>query len=208
MNNYLDLAKEFESELRNFDVGSIREFPVGSQISMETFSFATKAWWVRRGEMCLMMSAESGKQSRIMTFAPGDVGFCFPKAFLLGFSYSVDFRFVSDCQCLMISKEELSNIICRSKTACEFVNSCYARITETLIERIGEVTFMPLKDRLLKYLQEKEKSKGDTISVTHEELAYELGSSREVISRLLKQLSDEGLVTCGRKSIILKNIDK
>jgi CRP/FNR family transcriptional regulator len=43
----------------------------------------------------------------------------------------------------------------------------------------------------------------NTLNVTHEQLANELGTARVVVSRLLKQMEDEGLVKLGRNKISL-----
>ena len=42
-----------------------------------------------------------------------------------------------------------------------------------------------------------------TVSITHEQLANELGTARVVVSRLLKQLEESGIVQLGRNKIIL-----
>ena len=46
-------------------------------------------------------------------------------------------------------------------------------------------------------------TKSQTLYVTHEQLAHELGTARVVVSRLLKQMEDEGLVKLGRNKISL-----
>ena len=43
----------------------------------------------------------------------------------------------------------------------------------------------------------------DTISITHEQLANELGTARVVVSRLLKKMEEEGMVKLGRNKISL-----
>ena len=61
-------------------------------------------------------------------------------------------------------------------------------------------SLLPLKDRLLKFLYSLNKTE---ISLTHEEIAKNLGSSREVISRNLKILEKENFLKVNRKKIII-----
>jgi len=46
-------------------------------------------------------------------------------------------------------------------------------------------------------------NKDKTLTITHEELANEMGTVRVVISRLLKQLENEGLIILGRNKITI-----
>ena len=61
-----------------------------------------------------------------------------------------------------------------------------------------------MDERILKYIQKRVKlANNNTIITTHEALANELGTARVVVSRLLKQMEDEGLVELGRNKITL-----
>ncbi len=63
-----------------------------------------------------------------------------------------------------------------------------------------------MDERLLGYLITKSKQlKSLELSITHQEIASELGSSREVISRLLKQLEKKKLVELGRNIIYVRD---
>ena len=65
---------------------------------------------------------------------------------------------------------------------------------------LQNILLIPLKDRLLKFLYSLNKTE---ISLTHEEIAKNLGSSREVISRNLKVLEKENFLKINRKKIII-----
>ena len=69
------------------------------------------------------------------------------------------------------------------------------------------IAFLNMDERLLKYLKEKSRiSETKTVYNTHQEIAYELHSSRVVISRLLKKLENLGKIELHRSHILLKNI--
>ena len=73
-----------------------------------------------------------------------------------------------------------------------------ARIAE-LMQLVEEVAFHRLDQRLAKLLL----SKTEPIHATHQTLADELGSVREIVSRLLKGFAEQGLVSLGREQIKL-----
>jgi len=68
-----------------------------------------------------------------------------------------------------------------------------------VISLVEEVTFRRMDERLNFYLnQEKTFPLGEKTSITHQQIAAELGTSREVISRLLKDLEQQQIVDLGR----------
>lgn len=83
-----------------------------------------------------------------------------------------------------------------------FIMRTYQKRFEDLLKTIDSIAFQKLDDRLLQLLKEKSlKSTEQVITATHQEIANELHSSREVISRLLKKLENEGTVKLGRNKI-------
>lgn len=85
-----------------------------------------------------------------------------------------------------------------------FVMRIYQDRFEEMIHVIDSIAFKRLDERLLDYLYNKVEVTGDrTLSITHQEIAYELNSSREVISRLLKQMEKKELLKIERGRILL-----
>lgn len=73
-----------------------------------------------------------------------------------------------------------------------------------LLTMIDQIAFQRLDERLIHYLREKSKAANSTvIYVSHEQIAIDLSSSREVISRLLKRLEQEEKVVLYRNQIKL-----
>jgi CRP/FNR family transcriptional regulator len=61
-----------------------------------------------------------------------------------------------------------------------------------------------MDERLLNYLHKKAQAiHSKVINATHQEIAYDLNASREAVSRLLKQLENEGQLKLGRNKIEL-----
>ena len=85
-----------------------------------------------------------------------------------------------------------------------FILTTYMERFNELLHTIDSVVFQQLDDRLMEYLREKARIAGSpTIQSTHQNIAYDLHSSREVISRLLKQFEKHGKIRLGRNKIEL-----
>lgn len=72
-----------------------------------------------------------------------------------------------------------------------------------VISLVEEITFKRMDERLADYLQQQRQQHGDQLQITHQQIAADLGTSREVISRLLKDLQQQGALSLGRGQIIL-----
>ncbi|PKH52331.1 hypothetical protein CXF68_17235 [Tenacibaculum sp. Bg11-29] len=84
-----------------------------------------------------------------------------------------------------------------------FIVNTFRKSYNHLIHQYSNLAFQPLKDRLLDYLISK--ANDDILYKSHQDLAKELGTTREVISRLLKKLESNGKLRLGQKEIhILK----
>ena len=88
----------------------------------------------------------------------------------------------------------------------DFVAQTYQNRFQELLSTIDAIAFQKMDDRLLGYLATKSKQLNSLeLSITHQEIAKELGTSREVISRLLKQLEKRKLVELGRNIIYVRD---
>lgn len=84
-----------------------------------------------------------------------------------------------------------------------FILKTYQRRFEELLNTIDGIAFHNLDDRLSQLLKQKSEKEGSVLKTTHQELANQLNSSREVISRLLKQMERKGKIQMGRNKITL-----
>lgn len=87
----------------------------------------------------------------------------------------------------------------------DYVASTYQSRFQELLQTLDAVAFKRLDQRLMRYLSTRIKIQNETeLHITHQEIANELGTSREVVSRLLKQLEKRKWVELGRNVIYLR----
>ena len=108
----------------------------------------------------------------------------------------------TDGALLMIPVEKMEDWLTKYKTWRNFVFDSYNVRLMEMLEAIDTLAFMNLDERLYKYLTDKAKVLGNTeINTTHQEIAYEMHTSRVVISRLLKALELKGTIELHRNKI-------
>ena len=109
-----------------------------------------------------------------------------------------------EAEILFIPIDKISLLIREYPEWLDYIFHLYHKRFEELLEVVNAVAFKRMDERLLNFIKKKcELTKGQTLYVTHEQLANELGTARVVVSRLLKQMEDDGLVRLGRNKIVL-----
>jgi CRP/FNR family transcriptional regulator len=89
-----------------------------------------------------------------------------------------------------------------------FVFESYHNRLNEMLNTVDNIAFHNMDERLFNYLKEKARiNKDNIIHNTHQEIAYELHSSRVVISRLLKKLENRGGIELYRNHIKIINLN-
>ena len=149
------------------------------------------------GSIKVVKSAPSGRELLLYRVAPG--GSCvISSSCLLGHtSYAARGIAEMPLQMLMLPAMRFESLMASSASFRDFVFHLLADRLAELMQLVEEVAFQRLDQRLAKLLL----GKSDPILLSHQALAEELGSVREIVSRLLKAFSDQGLVILGREQI-------
>ncbi|RKR14287.1 CRP/FNR family transcriptional regulator [Maribacter vaceletii] len=105
---------------------------------------------------------------------------------------------------LMIPVQKMEEWMAKYTSWRAFVlNSYHTRLNEVM-ETVDSIAFLKMDERLLKYLKDKARvTHINSIHNTHQEIAYELHTSRVVVSRLLKKLENMGKIELNRNHIRL-----
>lgn len=108
----------------------------------------------------------------------------------------------NDGMVLMIPVQKMEEWLGKYKSWRAFVFNSYNNRFNELLSAIDSIAFKHMDERLEDYLLEKAKvNNTNKITQTHKEIAYELNSSRVVISRLLKAMEKEGKLKLNRNNI-------
>ena len=108
----------------------------------------------------------------------------------------------TDTRLVMIPIQKMEEWTSKYKSWRNFVFNSYQNRLDEMLETIDSIAFLNMDERLWNYLQEKSRISNERrIDTTHQEIAYDLHTSRVVISRLLKSLEKRGKIKLQRNSI-------
>ena len=109
-----------------------------------------------------------------------------------------------DVEMLMLPMSVMDEWMTKYPTWKSFVMTTIRHRFNELLKTIDHIAFQKLDERLESYLKEKSKATGSSLlNISHQQIAEELASSREVISRLLKKLENENKLLLYRNQIKL-----
>ena len=195
------LSKELREKLT--EMGFAKAFNEGEVILNEN-AYIKAIPIVTKGSIKVLRTDEDGKEILLYYIKPGES--CI-MSFLGGIhqdTSKVKAIAEEDTEILFIPIDKVSLLIKDFPEWLDFIFRLYHKRFEELLEVVNAVAFKNMDERLLNLLQKKTGlTNNQTLSVTHEQLANELGTARVVVSRLLKHMEDQGLVKLGRNKITL-----
>ena len=111
----------------------------------------------------------------------------------------------TDGELVMIPIVKMDEWLAKYPSWRRFIFDSYNNRMEEMLVAIDNLAFNDMNERLKKYLLDVASiNKGKVVVKTHQEIAYELNTSRVVISRLLKALEKEGFLQLNRNEITIK----
>ncbi|MFT6795301.1 MAG: CRP/FNR family transcriptional regulator [Maribacter sp.] len=114
----------------------------------------------------------------------------------------------TDTKLIMIPIQKMEEWMAKYQNWRNFVLESYNNRLNELLETLDSIAFLNMDQRLLKYLKDKARvTNSPNINTTHQEIAYELHTSRVVVSRLLKKLENMGRIKLNRNQIQILDLN-
>ncbi len=149
---------------------------------------------------------ETGREITLYRFGVGEGCILTASAILNDKSFPAIATVEQDAEALMIPSNVFREWIHRYPIWSEFIFNLLSQRLASVMTIVDEVAFRRMDIRVAALLLNRTRNE-NPIKITHQEIAAELGSSREVISRILDDFSDSGIVRLSRGTIEIINFD-
>lgn len=203
LQNIIEFKSSAELKEKLSDYGFSKTFSEGDIILNEN-AYIKAIPIVTKGNIRVMRTDDEGREILLYYIKPGES--CI-MSFLGGIHHDtskVNAIADEESEILFIPIDKVSLLIKHSPEWLDYIFRLYHKRFEELLEVVNAIAFKNLDERLLDFIKRKtEMIQSPTLIMTHEQIANELGTARVVVSRLLKQLEDQGLVKLGRNKISL-----
>ncbi len=201
--------KDFEKDLKQELVhkGEVVHFEQGQRIIQDGEEYFGNLI-ILEGLVKVFRKADDGREVFLFFLEPGEAIYLsvlntdnVNKSELLAIA-------AEEVKALSIPYNVTEDMMVRFKTWYRFVAASYRKRFELVFQSLDYYAFRGLDDRLSEYLRKRISSfKTKDLRVSHQEIADDLNSSREVISRHLKKMEKKGKVKLGRNLIEIVEID-
>ena len=156
---------------------------------------------VMTGKLRIFKLSPNGREMTLYRIGPGETCLISIACQIKGEDFPAMAQVEGKTQLFMLPSFVCHNVLGSNLAWKDFIiSSIYSHLTEVM-ETLEAVAFDRTDHRLVLWLLEKTKEKNAAILCTHEEIAVELGTAREVVSRLLGDLKNKGILTLGRGKI-------
>jgi CRP/FNR family transcriptional regulator len=203
--DFLNAFPTFRDGLQNLvpamiAAGRQQAIPRNARIYAEGDSCAAIAF-VLSGEIRVYKIGETGREITLYEIGPGETCILNASCILSHTSYPANAVAMSDVNLLLVPSSDFRRFVMENEEMWAFVFTLLSQRLAKVMELVEEVAFGRMDQRLMDYLIDK--SRDRCLETTHQKIANDLGTSREVISRLLKDFERKQQVKLSRNSITL-----
>lgn len=163
--------------------------------------------YVLKGTLRIYLYSDDGREVTIARLRPDEMCLLSASCLLSQVSFPAAVSAESDVEAILIPSMYAN----RLKENNVYVENCIYRMTterlSEVVSAVEQMMFMSLEQRVVTFLLDESAETGsNTLTITQEKIAMAIGSAREAVSRILKQLSKEGSieVTRGKVTILDK----
>jgi CRP/FNR family transcriptional regulator, anaerobic regulatory protein len=157
---------------------------------------------LKTGSIRVVKPFQTGWEMLLYRVSPGQVCILTATCILSAWRHLARVIADKDLEAVSIPKDSLYRLIEGSSDFRRFVFSNYSISLFSMLSCVEVVLTQPIEQRLAKALLDK---RTDVIWVTHQGLANEMGTAREVVSRILKDFEEKGMVKLKRGKIFIQD---
>lgn len=159
---------------------------------------------VESGQLRAFILSEEGREISIYRLFERDVCLFSASCMLRSIQFAVSIEAERDSSVLVIPAEIFRRLMEESAPLANFANELMASRFSDVMWLIEQILWKSVDKRLAAFLLEEAALSGDgTLRLTHEQIARHLGTAREVVTRMLRYFSGEGMVSLSRGSLRL-----
>lgn len=164
---------------------------------------------VKSGKLRLYMLSEEGREITLYRLGPGDICMLSASCVLQSITFDVYVDAEVPSECYVISGVAFSDVSNRVLEVKNFALETAVQRFSDVMWIMQQIVFMSMDKRLAIFLLDEITSNGtDMVAMTHEQIARHLGTAREVVTRMLKHFSSDGVVEVTRKGIYIRDKKK
>ncbi len=180
-----------------------KKIPAGTYVYSEG-DYCQAFTFLISGEVRVFKMEETGREITLYELGRGDSCIINASCILSAVPTPANAMTTVECDALLLSAADFKALTEEFIEVREYVFKVLSENLANVMTLVEEIAFKHIDERLVEYLEEK--SEQGKVSATHQKIAADLGTSREVISRLLKDMERKGRVALSRNLVKLMDV--
>ena len=208
--NYFPIWNKLSTAQQNRILGSLVTRKAGKGTVIHNGSMdCTGLLLVKAGQLRAYILSEEGREITIYRLFDRDMCLFSASCMMRSIQFEVTIAAEKDTDLWIIPVEVYQSIMAESAPLANYTNEIMATRFSDVMWLIEQIMWKSLDKRIAAFLLEEISIEGtDTLKITHEIIANHLGSSREVITRMLKYFQNEGMVRLSRGTVEITDAEK
>jgi len=197
------LFPQFEPELiAELDKHAIERIFHAGEVIVRTGQYIKSTVLVISGRIKIYRQNDEGSEFFIYYLGPGDACAVSMICAIQSQASEITAKAVEETEVIMLPIQLMDELMGKFKSWSHFVIQTYRNRFDELLTVVDNIAFRNMDERLEFYLKRAKTDAGQfLLNLTHQQIADDLNSSREVISRLLKKMEQLGKIKLNRNSI-------
>lgn len=210
LSDTLKFWKELDKNQRNHLNNSIEKHYFEKGESMKgNADHCSGIFLIESGQVRAYIISENGKEITLFRMFERDVCIFTASCIMKNITFEVYVEVEKQTEAYLIPTQVYKNLASESLPVQAFMNDLMASNFSDVMWIMEQALFTSFDKRLAMFLLEQINIEGSTnISITHEKIANNMGTAREVVSRMLKYFQNEGLVSLARGGIQILDEEK
>lgn len=164
--------------------------------------------YVKQGSIRVYITSDEGREITLFHIAKGDTCILSSACAISGVSLDVQMVAESDTELLAMGAGTFEELVRSNIYVKSFAYELMSKRLSTVVWVLEQILFTHFDSRMAQFLLSVYEYTGEkTIKMTQELIAREVNSAREVVARMLKQFENDGVISIGRGTITIKDID-
>ncbi|SHH48459.1 CRP/FNR family transcriptional regulator, anaerobic regulatory protein [Anaerosphaera aminiphila DSM 21120] len=189
---------------------------LNSSISEKTFKKSTRLYsgdkeclgliLVRSGTIRAFIVSDSGREITLYRLLQGDICLFSAACIMNSIQFKINLEMEEDVETYILKPTPYEQLVAKSTLISNYTNEIMSSRFSEVMWTLEQILFKSMDSRIAQFLLEQSAMQDtDTLTLTHEQVAKNLGSAREVVTRLLKYFQEEKYVKLTRGKIELLN---
>ena len=160
--------------------------------------------FVLEGTLRIYKASEAGREITLYRIERGESCILSATCILNGGGFPAIAEAEGETEVVLLPARLLAGLVEDSRDWRRFMFGLYAKRLENMLTLVDEVAFHHMDSRLAAYLVRQAGARQKVVTATHGEIAAELGTSREVVTRILSDFESDDLIATSRGRIRIR----